>query len=241
MEEKDILWGLTDADSIEKVTEKALALIGSIRFMPAATVNRGKPENRILDFNRLSDGNLYFMTSRGKPTYEQLCARPQLVLNTLIDERCSLRLTAWVQEVKAQEEPEIWDEFFKLNPGTRQMYRKNFDIVVLYRLVKGEGEVFHLYANERIRRMRFAFGGEDIRPMTYAITEECSGCGVCQENCVEQAIYQGEDGRYHIREMDCDDCGICYTKCPQADTALICRLEKEAAAGNADERKECGK
>lgn len=73
----------------------------------------------------------------------------------------------------------------------------------------------------------FAFGGDEIRPMTYRITEECVGCGVCQENCVERAIHQKEDGKYYIKEMDCDDCGICYTKCPQADTALICRLKEK--------------
>lgn len=229
MEAKDILWGLTDSNTMEEVREKAFELIGAIRFMPAATVNEQRPENRILDFNRLSDGNLYFMTSKGKPTYEQLLKRPQLVLNTLIDERYSLRLSAWVREVEDQA---VWEEFFSLNPGTRLMYRKNFDIVALYKLEKGEGEVFHLYASERIRRLRFAFGGEEIRPMTYRITEQCLGCGVCQENCVEQAIYRGEDGRYHIREMDCDDCGICYTKCPQADTALLCRLGTNWGTGD---------
>lgn len=224
MDEKDILWGLTDSNTMEEVREKAFALIGKIRFMPAATVNEGRPENRILDFNRLSDGNLYFMTSRGKPTYEQLCKRPQLVMNTLVDERYSLRLSAWVSETTDQA---VWDEFFKLNPGTKEMYRKNFDIVALYRIDRGEGEIFHLYANERIRRLRFAFGGEEIRPMTYRITEECVGCGICQENCVERAIHQKDDGKYYIKEMDCDDCGICYMKCPQADTALICRLKEQ--------------
>lgn len=217
----NILWGLTDADGEEAVREKAFSLIGAIRFMPAATVCRGVPECRILDFNRLQNGELYFMTSRGKPTYAQLCERPQLVLNTLIDARYSLRMSAWVEEVR---DPAIWDEFFKLNPGTKLMYRKNFDIVALYHLYKGEGELFHLYASERIRRLRFAFGGEAKKPMTYHITEECIGCGTCVENCVEQAIQRTADGKYEIREMDCDDCGICYTKCPMPDKALQSRL-----------------
>lgn len=221
MEEKQILWGLTDASSMEQVREKAFELIGAIRFMPAATVDGEEPQNRILDFNRLSDGELYFMTSKGKPTYAQLVRRPQLVLNTLIDGRYSLRLSAWVSEVG---EPKLWEEFFALNPGTKQMYRKNFDIVALYRLVRGEGEIFHLYDNERIRRLRFAFGGEAVRPMTYRITGACTGCGICEESCVERAIIRGEDGKYHIREMDCDDCGICFTKCPNAGTALLSRL-----------------
>ena len=225
MEESRILWGLSDANTMEEVREKAFELIGRIQYIPAATVNRGQPESRILDFNRLSDGGLYFMTSRGKPTYAQLSARPELVLNTLIDRRYSLRLRAWVSEV---EEPEIWEEFFARNPGTKLMYRKNFDIVALFRLTCGEGEVFHLYEAERIRRMRFAFGGKEPLPMTYRITDCCTGCGVCQENCVEQAIYRGENGKYYIREMDCDDCGICYTKCPHAGTALVSRLRAES-------------
>lgn len=220
---KDILWGLTDRNTNEEVTEKAFDLIGKIRFMPTATVNNGQPENRIIDFNRLTDGNLYFMTSKGKPFYKQLCERPELVINTLIDDNYSLKLRAWVKE---ETRPEIWDEFFALNPGTKKMYRKNFDIVELYKLEKGEGEMFHLYAEERIRRARFAFGGMEKLPMTYYIDSlGCSGCGICQDNCVEQAIYQTDDSKYAIRDMDCDDCGICYTKCPLADTALKSRLK----------------
>lgn len=219
----NILWGLTDQNTDEEVCEKAFDLIGKIRFMPTATVNNGQPENRIIDFNRLSDGNLYFMTSKGKPFYKQICQRPELVINTLIDDKYSLKLRAWVSEVK---DPAIWEEFFILNPGTKKMYRKNFDIVEVFKLDKGEGEMFHLYAEERIRRMRFAFGGMEKLPMTYKITENCIGCGACQESCVEQAIHQGKDGKYYIRYMDCDDCGICYTKCPQPGVAMVSLLEE---------------
>lgn len=221
MEECDVLWGLTDKDPEEKVREKAFSLIGGIRFIPAATVFHGQPECRILDFNRLSNGEIYFMTSRGKPTYLQLEERPELVLNTLIQDRYSLRMSAWAEEEKDEK---IWEEFFILNPGTKLMYRKNFDMVALFHLYKGEGEIFHLYESERIRRLRFSFGGIDKKPMSYYISGSCTGCGACQENCVEKAIYQDPEGKYHIREMDCDDCGICYTKCPMADEALICRL-----------------
>ena len=161
------------------------------------------------------------MTSRGKPVYLQLKERPQLVLNTLIQDRYSLRMSAWAEEEKDEK---IWEEFFALNPGTKLMYRKNFDMVALFHLYKGEGEIFHLYESERIRRLRFSFGGIDKKPMSYFISGSCTGCGACQENCVEEAIYRDPDGKYHIREMDCDDCGICYTKCPMADEALICRL-----------------
>ena len=120
----------------------------------------------------------------------------------------------------------MWDEFFKLNPGTVKMYRKNFDIVAVFKLEKGNGEMFHLYAEEKIRRVRFGFGGGEAHPLTYAITDECIGCQTCLENCVEEAIHVGEDGKCYIRYQDCDDCGICYTKCPMPGVAMISRIEK---------------
>jgi len=218
-----ILWGLTDQNTEAEVCAKAFELVGRVRFMPTATVNAGRPENRIIDYNQLSDGNLYFMTSRGKPFYEQLVAQPEIAVCTPIDDWYSLRLRANVAEEK---DPKIWDEFFARNPGTVEMYRKNFDIVVLYKLASGDGEIFHLYENERIRRLRFGFGGGEAVPLSYRITDACTGCGACQDNCVEGAVIRKDDGKYAIRYMDCDDCGICYTKCPLADTAMIKNTRK---------------
>lgn len=222
----DILWGLTDENTEEEILKFAFELIARVRFMPTATVSHGHPENRIIDFNLLSDGNLYFMTSRGKPFYRQLCEQPEIVLNTSVNDLYALKMRAFVKEIP-DTETEIWEEFFERNPGTKKMYRKNFSIVAVFRLERGEGEMFHLYAEERIRRLRFAFGGMEKLPMTYRITEECIGCGTCQDNCVEQAIHQGDNGKYYIRYMDCDDCGICYTKCPLAGTAMVSRLESD--------------
>ena len=36
-----ILWGLSDANTMEEVREKAFSLIGQIQYIPAATVNHG--------------------------------------------------------------------------------------------------------------------------------------------------------------------------------------------------------
>jgi len=222
-EEGVVLWGLTDENTDEEIAVKAFDLVHEVRWISTATVNEGQPENRIIDYSLLSDGNIYFMTSKGKPFYKQLTARPEIVLNALIDGLSALKLRAIVEEIPASETA-IWDEFFEFNPGTKKMYRKNFDIVAVFKLVKGEGEMFHLYAEEKIRRLRFAFGGMEKLPMNHTITDACTGCGSCMENCVEEAIYKGEDGKCHIRYMDCNDCGICYTKCPLAGTAMISRL-----------------
>ena len=221
----DILWGLTDQSSEAEIMKEIYKIIARLRFMPTATVKNGEPESRIIDFLRMSDGNIYFMTSKGKPFYKQITENPVIVMSSSIDDMYSFRLKAFVKPVPKTDKA-IWDEFFGYNPGTVKMYRKNFDVVELFVLEKGQGEVFHLYAEERIRRIRFAFGGMEKEPLTYYISDKCIGCGICQDNCVEQAIYMGEDGKCHIREMDCDVCGICYTKCPMAGTALISRLEK---------------
>ena len=220
---KNILWGLTDENTEEEIRQKVFELIRDTSFFPTATVNNGQPENRLIDYNMLPDGELYFMTSKGKPFYKQLMERPEIVICSAVDSLYSLKLRAWVKEIP-DTDTWVWDEFFKLNPGTVKMYRKNFSIVSVFKLEKGDGEIFHLYAEEKIRRLRFAFGGGEKLPMTYSITDACTGCGSCMDNCVEGAIHTGEDGKCYIRYMDCDDCGICYTKCPLAGTAMISRL-----------------
>ena len=162
---KNILWGLTDENTEEEIRQKVFELIRDISFFPTATVNNGQPENRLIDYNMLPDGELYFMTSKGKPFYKQLMERPEIVICSAVDSLYSLKLRAWVKEIPVTD-TWVWDEFFKLNPGTVKMYRKNFSIVSVFKLEKGDGEIFHLYAEEKIRRLRFAFGGGEKLPMT---------------------------------------------------------------------------
>ena len=106
-----------------------------------------------------------------------------------------------------------------------RMYRHNTDLIALFKLASGTGEIFHLYRDDMVRRLRFGFGGEvPDRELTYRITDACTGCGSCFEVCAEHAIERLPNGKYRLRSMDCDDCGICYTKCPAAGTAMINRL-----------------
>ncbi len=224
LSDSDILWGLDASSSQEEVLEKAFSLMDTYHFMPTSTVNAGHPESRIIDFQRLKDGRMLFMTSKGKPFYKQITENPEIVACLPIERWYSLRIRAFVREVT--DDKAIWDEYFASNPGTMKMYRNNLGLVALFVLDKGDGEMFHLYDSERIRRVRFGFGGMEPRPLTYRITQECIGCGTCAANCVEQAIDLKEDGKYSIRYVDCDDCGICYTKCPLQDVALLSRLKE---------------
>ncbi len=219
------LWGLTDRSPVEEVWEKSFQYLAAQGGrVSIATVRNGLPDSRIISIQRFSDGGIYFMTSRGKPFYRQLKAVPRVALSSLLDDthHC-IRIRARVEEQRPGSAP--CREYAEKNPGTMQMYRHNPEVIALFRLASGEGEILHLYRDDMVRRLRFCFGGEDSTPLSYYISEACTGCGACYDSCAERAIYPTDDGRYHIRPMDCDDCGICYTRCPLAGTALVCRLE----------------
>lgn len=217
------LWGLTDQSTIAEILDTSFFYLkkqgGRVSL---STIKNGYPESRIISLQRFSDGNLYFMTSRGKPFYQQLLLQPRIAISTLLDDthHC-IRIKAVVEECV---EPSVYQEYAEKNPGTLEMYRYNTDIIVLFRLTRGTGEILHLYRDDMIRRLRFGFGGDKPEELTYYISDKCIGCGCCFAHCAEHSIYRSEDGKYHIRSMDCDDCGICYTKCPLAGTALVNRL-----------------
>ena len=220
------LWGLTDQSSEQEIWDQIFSIFRRMGGRASiATVKDGKPQTRIISLQRMSDGNIYLMTSRGKPFYQQLKENPWIAAGSLLeDTHHSLRINARVEECT---DPAIYAEYAATNPGTMRMYRHNTDLIVLFRLAAGHGEILHLYRDDMVRRLRFGFGGETPPPLTYYITDACIGCGACYDHCAEQSIERTEDGKYRIRPMDCDDCGICYTKCPLAGEAMICRLTDE--------------
>ena len=46
----------------------------------------------------------------------------------------------------------------------------------------------------------------------YVISDECTTCGACQDECPVDAIKSG-DTKYTISD-DCIDCGACADSCP---------------------------
>ncbi|MFY9781253.1 MAG: 4Fe-4S binding protein [Candidatus Baltobacteraceae bacterium] len=48
--------------------------------------------------------------------------------------------------------------------------------------------------------------------MAYTITNDCAGCGTCEENCPTGAIKRGSP--YRIDPADCLECGSCEAVCP---------------------------
>ena len=48
--------------------------------------------------------------------------------------------------------------------------------------------------------------------MAYVITEECTACGLCKEECPVEAINEGDI--YVIDPDLCTECGVCADTCP---------------------------
>ena len=49
--------------------------------------------------------------------------------------------------------------------------------------------------------------------MPYRITDDCTSCGTCAEQCPVEAIKEGED-KYVIDQDTCTECGTCVDQCP---------------------------
>ena len=52
--------------------------------------------------------------------------------------------------------------------------------------------------------------------MAYKISDECTNCGVCEDECPENAISEQGDKRV-IDAEKCTDCGSCVDACPVDD------------------------
>lgn len=49
--------------------------------------------------------------------------------------------------------------------------------------------------------------------MAYVISDDCTSCSTCVDECVFGAISEG-DGKYEIDPDVCTDCGTCVDSCP---------------------------
>lgn len=49
--------------------------------------------------------------------------------------------------------------------------------------------------------------------MAYKITDACTSCGTCKENCPVDCITE-TNGSFTITADECVDCGTCESNCP---------------------------
>lgn len=60
--------------------------------------------------------------------------------------------------------------------------------------------------------LKFITNQKILSPMAYKITEDCTACGTCIDECPVDAIAEGDI--YVIDPDVCTDCGSCADVCP---------------------------
>ena len=203
--------GLTADSSNEDILRAAFDFAHSIGYMTFATtaVDGKTPTIRALEVHYLDDsGSLYVGASRGKHFYDEVELHP--VVSAMAVNVVAVRVTARLEKVS---DKLLYERYWELNQGTKKMYHKDLSNFQLYRFAAGDGEVFHVYEDDAIARVRFAFGGASPRPWSYEIGEACTGCGTCVERCMMDTIHMAR-GRAEIQHYGCNECGICFHSCP---------------------------
>ncbi len=203
--------GLTPGSSNEEILRAAFDFAHSLGYMTFATtaVDGKTPTVRALEVHYLDDsGILYVGASRGKHFYDEMERSP--VVSAMAVNIIAVRVTARLEKVF---DKPLYDRYWELNQGTKKMYHKDLSNFQLYRFAAGDGEVFHVYEDDAIARVRFSFGGASPRPWSYEIGDGCTGCGTCVERCMMDTI-QMKDGRAEIQHYGCNECGICFNSCP---------------------------
>ena len=211
MSDRVILKGLTRESSNDEIWRTAFDLVWEIRFIAMATVDKGMPQARIFDMTLLDDGNIYFTTAIGKPTFEQIQTNPNIVVTGVTKDWLAIRVSAEVRETK---DTVIIEKFLEKNKGTKALYSNNSDALRYFKLERGEGEISHLYQDDMVARLRFGWNGVEPRSFVYNLDEEtCTACGICYKVCVGKAIRPGE--KYRIDYFNCLECGSCFRNCPE--------------------------
>ncbi len=52
--------------------------------------------------------------------------------------------------------------------------------------------------------------------MSYEISKDCIGCGLCVKKCPYGAIDGEKKKRFEINPALCEECGACFVHCPKA-------------------------
>lgn len=203
-------------EEICKVVLDGCKKMGHMHFGTVAEDGK-TPTSRVLEIQFLDDTGIpYIGFSEGKPLYAEIMKNPQicgtLMVSTDGRRGYSVRLSGTLTQV--DDDDVIYEEYWRRNKGTYALYIKSHKNFKLFRMLKGDGELFDLCADDVTHRYRFAFGeGALPRPWYYNVTDSCIGCGACASACMMEIISL-VDGKAVIDHRGCLECGLCYESCP---------------------------
>ena len=187
--------------------KKELLFLRELKSVAIATVDNGKPSARIADVMLVEDDKFFFLTARGKPYYRQLKQTPRIAVTGMNKEEKSIRVTGNIEFVNRG----YLDKIFAVNQGLKFLYPdEKRDILEVFCMSAGTGEIFDLSISPP-HRYRFSFGGAEIHPGGYRITDTCNACGQCQPACPVDCISEGPI--YQVDASRCLECGRCLEYC----------------------------
>ena len=221
---KNVLFGLNYLSGNDEIRDICFDKAHEARYFSLATIPAAGnlPGSRYLDFMRCrDDGLIYFGVGTGKPCNEDMEKTPVVTLNgSFVGEDTgnaehrmliAFRITGWVKET---DNPRAVAEYWIRNPGSRKMWEKSLDSFIIYCVYKGEGELYQVYKNDRIYRLRFGFGGVEPRGFHYQISADaCVGCATCAKACTA-GIIEIKNAKAVIPHHHCYECGVCHKVCP---------------------------
>lgn len=191
--------------------QDCLNILREIRDVAFATVDeKGKPQVRIIDIMLVEEGKLFFCTARGKNFYRELTESGETAVTGMNKSYQMVRLSGKVSRVKEQREK--IDRIFEENPAMKDVYPGDSRYILeAFCIEDGELEFFDL-GRSPIFRESFVLGKQGRITKGYRITDQCTGCGVCQNICPQQCIRKGT--LCEIAQEHCLHCGLCYENCP---------------------------
>lgn len=122
---------------MDLITTKTLKLLGEVKSVVFATVNRGEPAARIIDVMMVKEDGLYFLTARGKSFYRQLKANHRIAICGMDKNYVSVRVSG---DYRFCNNRSIIDEIFEHNPMMNDLYPgEKRDILEGFHLYRGIG------------------------------------------------------------------------------------------------------
>ena len=187
---------------------KHLQFLRDLKSVTFASADNNTPYIRIIDVMLHENNALYFLTARGKPFYEQIQRNPKIAIIGMNNKYKTVRISGKVEKVDRL----YVDKMFTANPMMNDLYPKEKrDILDGFCIKDGEGEMFDLGVMP-INREKFTFGNIKTKHIGYHITEDCTECGICKNECIGACITKGSP--YKIDSKTCLECGRCLTFCP---------------------------
>lgn len=201
----------------EDRSERCFRLLAQeIHTVVASTVDDdGLPSTCALDIMDWDGQGLLFLTARGKALYHRLKSKGYMALTGIKggDTMSSYAISVRGKVIELEEE--ALAPLLEKNPYMYEIYPsvESRKALSAFRLYEGEGEFFDL-CSKPIVRWIFSFGPREGKVHeVYAISDRCTGCGLCLEACPQECI-DPLSIPFIINSVHCLTCGRCAEICP---------------------------